>query len=135
MAQHSVKIDDKVYTKLKLYCDLNKESVHKISNEAIEEYLNMLQFGDAPFFDYRRENRQNSPNTELEIDKNTEKVEKEETISAKTPSFDGIINELGIKKIEVAPIPIPTKDAENKLIEILSTHQDGETKPRGKRRL
>ena len=133
MAQHSVKIDDKVYTKLKLYCDLNKESVHKISNEAIEEYLNMLQFGDAPFLDHKRENRQNSPNTELEIDKNTEKVEKEETISTKTPSFEEIKKELDIKKIEVTPIP--TKDAENKLIEILSTHQDGETKPRGKRRL
>ena len=59
MAQHTVKIDDKIYTKLKAFCDLNKESVYKISNEAIEEYLNKIQFGDAPFMKRQDENRQN----------------------------------------------------------------------------
>lgn len=133
MSQHSVKIEDKLYVKLKAYCDLNKESVFKICNEAIEEYLNKIQFGDAPFMRHEHANRQFSQETPVKIDKNTEKVEKEETISTKTPSFDEIINEMGIKKIEVTPIP--SKEAEDKLIEILSTHQDGETKPRGKRRL
>lgn len=133
MSQHSVKIEDKLYVKLKAYCDLNKESVFKICNEAIEEYLNKIQFGDAPFMKHEHENRQFSQETPVKIDKNPEKVEKEETISEKTPSFDGIIKELGIKKTEVTPIP--SEEAEDKLIEALSTHQDGETKPRGKRRL
>lgn len=133
MSQHSVKIEDKLYVKLKAYCDLNKESVFKICNEAIEEYLNKIQFGDAPFMRHEHENRQISQETPVKIDKNPEKVEKEETISTKTPSFDEIINEIGIKKIEVTPIP--SKEADAKLTEILSTHQDGESKPRGKRRL
>lgn len=133
MSQHSVKIEDRLYVKLKAYCDLNKESVFKICNEAIEEYLNKIQFGDAPFMRHEHENRQFSQETPVKIDKNTEKVEKDETISTKTPSFEEIKKELDVKKIEVTPIP--SKEAEDKLIEILSTHQDGETKPRGKRRL
>jgi hypothetical protein len=102
--------------------------------EAINDYLLREQYGDAPFMVQQTENekRQISQETPVKIDKNPEKVEKEETISAKTPSFDGIIKELGIKKTEVTPIP--SEEAEDKLIEILSTHQDGETKPR-KRRL
>ena len=49
MAQHNVKIDDSLYAKLKAYCDLNHETVYKICNDAIREYLNKIQYGDAPF--------------------------------------------------------------------------------------
>ena len=75
MAQHSVKIEDKLYIKLKAYCDLNKETIYKISNEAIEEYLNNIKFGDAPFMRHENENRQISPKTPLKIDKIAEKDE------------------------------------------------------------
>ena len=80
MAQHTVKIDDKIYAKLKAFCDLNKESVYKISNEAIEEYLNKIQFGDAPFMKRQDENQQISPKPTAENDKI---AEKEETLSEK----------------------------------------------------
>lgn len=75
MSQHSVKIEDKLYVKLKAYCDLNKESVFKICNEAIEEYLNKIQFGDAPFMRHEHENRQFSQETPVKIDKIAEKDE------------------------------------------------------------
>ena len=130
----SITIDDKLYKRLKSFCVENEKKVKDVSEEAINDYLLREQYGDAPFMvrQMENENRQIYQELPAEIDKNTEKVEKEETISAKTPSFDGIIKELGIKKTEVTPIP--SEEAEDKLIEILSTHQDGETKPR-KRRL
>ncbi len=46
---HSVKIDDKTYDKLKSYCDLNRLSLHAVTKEAIEFYLNDIMYGDAPF--------------------------------------------------------------------------------------
>ena len=46
---HSIKIDDKLYEKLRAYCDINGISVSKLCNEAIEDYLNTIKFGDAPF--------------------------------------------------------------------------------------
>ena len=46
---HSIKIDDKLYGKLRAYCNINGISVSKLCNEAIEDYLNTIKFGDAPF--------------------------------------------------------------------------------------
>ena len=46
---HSIKIDDKLYEKLRAYCNINGISVSKLCNEAIEDYLNTIKFGDAPF--------------------------------------------------------------------------------------
>ena len=46
---HIVKIDDKLYDKLKEYCTLNDISLQKFCNDAIVEHLNMEMFGDAPF--------------------------------------------------------------------------------------
>ena len=108
MAQHSIKIGDRLYTKLKVYCDLNNEKIFTISEAAIEDYLNKIQFGDAPFLKYEHENPQNSPNMPLEIEKNTE--EKEAT-SAKTPS---------VERIEVRAVPL--KDADEMITELLSNN-------------
>lgn len=46
---HSIKIDDKLYEKLRAYCNINGISVSKLCNEAIEDYLSTIKFGDAPF--------------------------------------------------------------------------------------
>lgn len=46
---HNVKIEDKLYNKLKAFCDLNDTTVYKLTQEALTEYLNKIQFGDAPF--------------------------------------------------------------------------------------
>ena len=46
---HSVKIDDKLYEKLRAYCNINGISVNKLCNDAILDYLNTIKFGDAPF--------------------------------------------------------------------------------------
>ena len=46
---HSIKIDDKLYEKLRAYCDINGISITKLCNDAILDYLNTIKFGDAPF--------------------------------------------------------------------------------------
>ena len=46
---HSVKIEDKLYEKLTAYCRANGVSIVKLCNDAIQEYLNVVKFGDAPF--------------------------------------------------------------------------------------
>ena len=46
---HNVKVEDKLYNKLKAFCDLNDTTVYKLTQEALTEYLNRVQFGDAPF--------------------------------------------------------------------------------------
>ena len=46
---HTVKIDDKLYEKLRAYCNINGISVTKLCNDAILDYLNTIKFGDAPF--------------------------------------------------------------------------------------
>ena len=78
MAQHSVKIEDKLWVKLKTYCEINNTTAVKISNEAIEKYLNELKFGDAPFLKWEHgENRQNYQEPAVDLEKNTEKPPKE----------------------------------------------------------
>ena len=72
---HTIKIDDKLYTKIKSYCDLNHTSPHILAKEAIEKHLNEMMFGDAPFMKYKDENQQISQETPLKIDKNPEKDE------------------------------------------------------------
>ena len=46
---HSIKIEDKLYEKLRAYCNINGISVTKLCNDAIADYLNVIKFGDAPF--------------------------------------------------------------------------------------
>ena len=101
MAQHSVKIEDKLYEKLKAYCGVNKISVSQLCNEAIAEYLNSIEYGDAPFL---VENRQNSQETQTEIDKITNELSE---------------NAKDLKKIDV----LPTKDADEKITELLAEEE------------
>ena len=71
---HSVKIDDKLYVRMKSYCDMNGTSPYIVAKEAIEAYLNDAMYGDAPFMKREEdENRQISPETPVNLDKNTEK--------------------------------------------------------------
>lgn len=100
---HSVKIDDKLYVKLKAYCDLNKDSVYRISNAAIEEYLNKIKFGDAPFMKYN-ENQQNSQEAQPEIDKIPNEI---------------CENAKDLEKIDA----LPTKETDEKITELLTTHR------------
>ena len=46
---HSIKIEDKLWEKLRAYCTINGLSVTRVCNDAITDYLNMLKFGDTPF--------------------------------------------------------------------------------------
>ena len=123
MAQHTVKIDDKIYTKLKAFCDLNKESVYKISNEAIEEYLNKIKFGDAPFMRYEHEKQQISQEPSAEIDKNTEKQD----ISPKDLENSGMVVVESVKSDENGNVEIHMKklDGPDSIQTKFTVHNDG----------
>ena len=81
---HSVKIEDKLYDRMKSYCDLNGTSPYAVAREAIDKYLNEIMYGDAPFMKKEKdENRQISAETPVNFDKNTEE----------TPYFTEVKNE------------------------------------------
>ena len=62
---HSIKIEDKLYNKLKAFCDLNDTTVYKLTQEALTEYLNRVQFGDAPFLQIKHGDKYHDENGHL----------------------------------------------------------------------
>lgn len=50
---HSVKIEDKTYEKLSLYCKDNGVKISDFCNRAIKDALMMKMYGDAPFYFYK----------------------------------------------------------------------------------
>jgi hypothetical protein len=65
---HSVKIEDKTYEKLSLYCKDNGVKISDFCNRAIKDALMMKMYGDAPFYFYKQDTY-----TTNEIGKNAEK--------------------------------------------------------------
>lgn len=133
---HSVKIEDKLYEKLRAYCNINGISVTKLCNDAITDYLNMIKFGDAPFLiaDKLISERQAAEEiSEILTDKVNELTKED-----KYHDDDG----------KLIITPVSAEDGEKQLTEFLSTHtydefvkkeepKEEEVKPKrpGKRRL
>ena len=103
---HNIKIDDKTYDKLKAYCDLNSLSVHTVTKEAIEFYLNDIMYGDAPFL---------KPNT---VDSKGN-VYTEEVVEKLKEEANSKYHDENGKLIMTA---VSAEDGEKQLVEFLSTH-------------
>ena len=104
---HSVKIDDKLYDKLKMYCDLNNTSPHILAKDAIEKYLNDEMYGDAPFLQPHKVKEEPVTHEEVAIEE---------------------------KKTGIVAEPTPVEKPEEKVTESLTNNIDEAPKPR-KRRL
>ena len=100
---HSVKIEDKLYEKLRAYCNINGISVTKLCNDAIADYLNVIKFGDAPF---------------LIADKLISERQAAEEVSE---ILTDKVNEL-TKEDKPIVTPVSAEDGEKQLVEFLSTH-------------
>lgn len=126
---HSVKIEDKLYEKLKAYCDLNDTTVFKVSNAAIEDYLNNLMFGDAPFMvqpvvkEEPKEIQQISQEEPVNLEKNTEK---EETLLEKIEKNEVTVID-SVKSDEQGNVEIRMKktDGINHIETQFTVHNDG----------
>lgn len=103
---HSIKIDDKTYDKLKSYCDLNRLSVHAVTKEAIEFYLNDIMYGDAPFL---------KPNTvDSKGNVYTEEVVEKLKEEANSKYHD--------KNGQLIVTAMSSEDGKKQLVEFLGTH-------------
>ena len=140
MAQHNVKIEEKLYAKLKAYCDLNHETIFKICNDAIRDYLNNIQYGDAPFM---TEPVVTVSDTLDKIDDTQTNEISENLVKEPVEKQDATI-ETATKEDVESVTAIPSKKADEVITELLSTNTDekvnntiNETTPRrpGKRRL
>lgn len=120
MAQHNVKIEEKLYAKLKAYCDLNHETIFKICNDAIRDYLNNIQYGDAPFMTEpvvavsdTLDKIDNAQTSEISENMVKEPVEKQDTtIETATKEDVGSVT------------AIPSKKADEIITEFLSNNTD-----------
>ena len=100
---HSVKIEDKLYEKVGAYCRMNGISITKLCNDAIEEHLNMLKYGDAPFLIASNM-----------IDERHMAEEAAKELEKKYHDENG----------QLVVTPISTEDAEKELTRILMENQD-----------
>lgn len=46
---NTIQINDKLYTELKEYCDLNNLNISELCNDLLKKGLNELKYGDIPF--------------------------------------------------------------------------------------
>lgn len=140
---HSVKIEDRLYEKLKEYCGINSISITQLCNDAITDYLNTIKFGDAPFLRHENENRQNYQETPTKIDKIAKKDESllEKLVNSGTTVIESIEHgedgnfEIHMKKLDGLD-SIETKFTVHNdgTVEIDKNNQETQQRPR-KRRL
>ena len=134
---HSVKIEDELYDKLSLYCNENGLKINVFCNSVLKEKLMLEMYGDAPFLVeatpikadttdangrvYPKEvlekaveefnkNRQNSQETPVNFDKNTDKTDKSDKYHDENGHF--ILT------------PMTSEDGEKELTRILMENQD-----------
>jgi len=145
---HSIKIDDKLYEKLRAYCDINGISVTKLCNDAIVDYLNTIKFGDAPFLIAEKlinekqaaeelsETIKNSGITVLDSVKHNDngdtevhmsKLDGDNSIGATFKAhLDGTVemtkDEYHDKDGKLTVTVLSAEDGEKQLIDLLSTH-------------
>lgn len=46
---NTIQINDKLYTELKEYCDLNNLNISELCNDLLKKGINELKYGDIPF--------------------------------------------------------------------------------------
>ena len=73
---HSISINDKLYSEIKEYCDLNKIKVSSFCEEMLKKTLNEAKYGDIPFGRIGSE-QINEPNESSSSNNAVEPVEKE----------------------------------------------------------
>lgn len=73
---HSISINDKLYSEIKEYCDLNKIKVSSFCEEMLKKALNEAKYGDIPFGRIGSE-QINEPNESSSSNNAVELVEKE----------------------------------------------------------
>ena len=105
---HSIKIEDKLYEKLRAYCDINGISVTKLCNDAILDYLNTIKFGDAPFLKPNTVDSKGNVYTEEVV----EKLKEEANSKYRDENGHLIVTQM------------PSEDAEKMITKILSENQD-----------
>lgn len=81
---HSISINDKLYSEIKEYCDLNKIKVSSFCEEMLKKDLNEAKYGDIPFgrigseqINERKNEQINEPNESSSSNNAVEPVEKE----------------------------------------------------------
>lgn len=121
---HSVKIEDKLYDRMKSYCDLNGTTPYAVAREAIDKYLNEIMYGDAPFMKREEdEYRQISPETPVNLDKNAKK----ENSLPENLENSGMISIESIKSDEQGNVEIHMKklDGIDSIQTKFTVHNDG----------
>lgn len=115
---HSVKIEDKTYEKLSLYCKDNGVKISDFCNLAIKDALMMKMYGDAPFYFYKP-----SYDATNEIGKDAEK----EKSAPENLENSGMVTLDSIKSDEEGNIEIHMKklDGINSIQTKFTVHNDG----------